>query len=606
MMKNTKTFVLPMMATAVLSGCIATGGGSFEPENVSAANFELAYQKKFGPQYITEANGTPLKTPDATDLSELGWDVSTPYGPHDETLYDQDFSPIAPKIKTIALSSARTALSNALYDWQQFRPDFQTDTPTEMHLENVKITGSDTQAQLGTGTWQYKNWRIQTTAYPLSSDKKTITFYGRSRESGKDIYFKITDYDSTVKAGFLEILDKDTALTLPREQIYQNLFYRIHERTQDMPIEGTATYTGAWEYATITPTSYGDTQVDSGSQVGGSLNPNTATFTVNFKEKNLTGSLSSTNSNSKKFGWDITATINLNGFLGSATKTSESDLPNNASISQTAHVSGAFAGKTASHLAGRLWAEDNTVAAVFAAKQTTQENIKTDGDLFNSYALRFEKDSEQADKTLFHSKDVEKQNFSGDINKFQIDNVLITLDSSKEDICCDSLQFLRFGTENHTSNVPNDSGQFTQNQEGSLLVQGYLTPHSDMPTTGSVSYQGYWTGFGKGDRTVSIRKGEASFSADFASKTVSGSLKNTGGTDAVKFDNLTITDNGFTGNATLSIHDGNSTGSGTAISGSATVTGNFYGTAANEIGGVVSTDDKNFGAVFGGKQVKTQ
>lgn len=103
-----------------------------------------------------------------------------------------------------------------------------------------------------------------------------------------------------------------------------------------------------------------------------------ATFTADFDDKKLTGTLGQSNQKTankdnitQKDNYRIDATISGNRFFGSAIALDKSDEYN--LLTQDAHerLEGGFYGDNAEELAGRFMSDDNSVFGVFAAKQKT-------------------------------------------------------------------------------------------------------------------------------------------------------------------------------------------------------------------------------------------
>ncbi|URL01509.1 transferrin-binding protein-like solute binding protein [Avibacterium sp. 20-126] len=591
-----KKTVLCTLTSLFCISC-ASGGGGFDVENANPPNVVTDNQPS-KPNYVTENNGKKLESPAPEDLSEMGWVATTPWGPgRDGNVMNKEYEDV--KSQKRIITDARTNLNPKDYDVLLFKGDYPLTHDHQARSESIQVIDEN-----GKKVWKRAVKNISQ-FLSIGDKKDTLIFYAKE-DSANYIYLKITEYGD-VKVGFIELIEQDPKTVLPRSQSYNNIFYAIREKTMDMPMKGKATYSGVWEYATYTPQkgSGSGSYYETGKQAGGTLKQNKAVFTVDFSNKTVTGTLDAVDRNDKKIVYDINATITENGFRGNATKNGQTTLfandgNDNPPLPENAKVLGSFAGEKAKQLAGRVWSEDNHFAGVFAAKQNSEEEaVETDGKHLNAQTLPF---TNEENSTTFSENKPQSQNFSGDINKLQIDGILVNLDTTNTDnICCGDFNFLRFGVENHEIKQADNKTE----KRGNLFVQGYVTPISEIPSTGEVKYHGHWYGFGKGQAAnVSRRYQDAEFTANFATRQVSGELKNNGGTSAVKFENLSITENGFNGKANLAVHDGNITGSGAVITGEADVAGHFYGTNANEIGGTVIKEDKTFGAVFGGKQIQ--
>ncbi|MFZ7165107.1 transferrin-binding protein-like solute binding protein [Avibacterium avium] len=594
-----KKTILCTLSSLFCISC-ASGGGGFEVENANPPNV-ITDNQPAKPSYVNENNGKKLESPAPEDLSEMAWVATTPWGAGgggDVFVMNSDYEYV--KTQKRIISDTRTNLNPADYDVLLFKGDYPLTQDHQAHSESIQVIDEN-----GKKVWKRAVKDISQ-VFPIEDKEKgtTLVFYS-TEDRVNYIYLKITEYGDA-KVGFIELIEQDPKTVLPKGQSYNNIFYAIREKTMDMPVKGKVTYNGVWEYATYTPekSSGSGSYHEPGRQAGGTSKQNKAVFTVDFSSKTVSGQLDAIDENNKRIVYDINATITENGFRGNATKNSQTTLfanegNSNPPLPENAKVLGSFAGKKAKQLAGRVWSEDNHFAGVFAAKQNSEEGVETDGKRLNAQTLSF---TNEGDRSTFAENKPQSQNFSGDINTLQIDGILVNLDTTKTDnICCGNFSFLRFGIENHEiKQVDNQT-----DKRGNLFVQGYVTPISEIPSTGEVKYRGHWYGFGKGQATnVSRRYQDAEFTANFATHQVSGELKNNGETPAVKFENLAITDNGFTGKANLAVHDGNTTGSGSVITGEANVVGHFYGTNANEIGGTVIKEDKTFGAVFGGKQIQ--
>ncbi|WP_158081024.1 transferrin-binding protein-like solute binding protein [Moraxella lacunata] len=112
----------------------------------------------------------------------------------------------------------------------------------------------------------------------------------------------------------------------------------------------------------------------------------TSVFTVDFANKTLTGELSRHKSKSEKVKrYDIKADIKDNRFRGSATASNPND-PFFKSNSKS--LEGGFFGANAEELAGKFLADDNSLFAVFGARQHKDGNRAEFGVNFDNKTLK--------------------------------------------------------------------------------------------------------------------------------------------------------------------------------------------------------------------------
>lgn len=146
--------------------------------------------------------------------------------------------------------------------------------------------------------------------------------------------------------------------------------------------------------------------------------------------------------------------------------------------------------------------------------------------------------------------------------------------------CCGKFTDVRFGAINSTGPEENDYIFYNGN------------PTKTMPTAGTANYNGHFIVTGDGSSAFDNEdylKGTAQFSADFANKTLTGSMK----ADALQaIDvNAKIDGNNFSGSANSA-----------SFSGNANVEGKFFGTNAKELGGLFNSNQGNWGGAFGASQ----
>ncbi|MGV6987765.1 Slam-dependent surface lipoprotein [Testudinibacter sp. P80/BLE/0925] len=147
-------------------------------------------------------------------------------------------------------------------------------------------------------------------------------------------------------------------------------------------------------------------------------------------------------------------------------------------------------------------------------------------------------------------------------------------------ICCGTQQNVKIGAH--------DEGE---NGAAYLFYTGNPTSETQIPTRGSIRYQGHSLYLPYNENLdEDYYQGSTNLVANFDSKSLSGELKNDVATIAIAAD---IVGNGFSGQATSS-----------AETASAELQGKFYGTNAQEIGGMASANerDSRWGVVFSGKR----
>ncbi|MEG9482556.1 Slam-dependent surface lipoprotein [Mannheimia sp. HC-2023] len=115
--------------------------------------------------------------------------------------------------------------------------------------------------------------------------------------------------------------------------------------------------------------------------------------------------------------------------------------------------------------------------------------------------------------------------------------------------------------------------------DGYVFAQGDVTPKSNIPTTGSATYNVDGVFVANGQTSTSR---DHKLNVDFANKTINGNVA-----PNVAVTNAKIDGNEFDGKA---VHNGKS----------AELEGHFYGSNASEIGGAYSSSD--FSGAFGGKK----
>lgn len=367
-------------------------------------------------------------------------------------------------------------------------------------------------------------------------------------------------------------------------------------------------------------------------------------FTVNFKEKKLTGGLFSNLQDSHKQAvtktkrYDIKADIHGNRFRGSATAHDKND------ASKTKHpftsdandkLEGGFYGPKGEELAGKFLTDDNKLFGVFGAKQ--EGEAKPTEAILDAYALgTFNKPGTTNPAFTANSKK-ELDNF-GNAKKLVLGSTVIDLvstDATKNEFTEDKPKSAtnkagetlmvndKVSVKTYGKNFEYlKFGELSVGGSHSVFLQGERTATTGdkaVPTTGKAKYLGNWVGYITGKDTgtgtgksFTDAQDIADFDIDFGEKTVKGKLITKDRTDPVFNITGNISGNGWTGKASTTKADAggykidsSSTGKSIVIK-DANVTGGFYGPNANEMGGSFvhtnSGDDGKVSVVFGTKK----
>lgn len=365
-------------------------------------------------------------------------------------------------------------------------------------------------------------------------------------------------------------------------------------------------------------------------------------FTVNFKEKKLTGGLFSNLQDSHKGEvkktkrYDIKADIHGNRFRGSATASNKNDTSKHPFTSNAKDkLEGGFYGPKGEELAGKFLTDDNKLFGVFGAKQESE--AKPTEAILDAYALgTFNKPGTTNPAFTANSKK-ELDNF-GNAKKLVLGSTVIDLvstDATKNEF-----------TEDKPKSATNKAGETLMvNDKVSVKTYGYgrnfeylkfgelsvggshsvflqgertaTTGDKAVPTTGKAKYLGNWVGYITGKDTgtgtgksFTDAQDIADFDIDFENKSVKGKLTTQGRQDPVFSITGQIAGNGWTGTASTTKADAggykidsSSTGKSIVIR-DAKVTGGFYGPNANEMGGSFThnADDSKASVVFGTKR----
>lgn len=361
-------------------------------------------------------------------------------------------------------------------------------------------------------------------------------------------------------------------------------------------------------------------------------------FTVNFKEKKLTGELSSNLQDrhkgdvTKTKRYDIKADIHGNRFRGSATaidKAKDSETKHPFTSDAKNRLEGGFYGPKGEELAGKFLTDDKKLFGVFGAKQETNAD-KTEA-ILDAYALGTFNTEGATTFTPFTKKQLD--NF-GNAKKLVLGSTVIDLVPT--DATKDVNEFTKEKPDSATNKagetlMVNDEvsvktygknfeylkfGELSVGDSHSVFLQGERTATTGdkaVPTKGTAKYLGNWVGYITGTGTgKSFNEAQdvADFDIDFEKKTVNGKLTTQGRKDPVFSITGNIAGNGWTGTASTTKAnaggyniDSNSTNKSIVIK-DAEVTGGFYGPNANEMGGSFThnADDSKASVVFGTKK----
>lgn len=363
-------------------------------------------------------------------------------------------------------------------------------------------------------------------------------------------------------------------------------------------------------------------------------------FTVNFKEKKLTGELFSNLQDSHKQAvtktkrYDIKADIHGNRFRGSATahdKKEESKAKHPFTSDAKDKLEGGFYGPKGEELAGKFLTDDNKLFGVFGAKRESKAKEKTEA-ILDAYALgTFNKPGTTNPAFTANSKK-ELDNF-GNAKKLVLGSTVIDLVSTDATKDVNEFKEKPKSATNKAGEtlMVNDEvsvktygknfeylkfGELSIGGSHSVFLQGERTATTGdkaVPTKGTAKYLGNWVGYITGTGTgKSFNEAQdvADFDIDFEKKTVNGKLTTQGRKDPVFSITGNIAGNGWTGTASTTKAnaggyniDSNSTNKSIVIK-DAEVTGGFYGPNANEMGGSFThnADDSKASVVFGTKK----
>lgn len=395
------------------------------------------------------------------------------------------------------------------------------------------------------------------------------------------------------------------------------------------------TYQAGWWYGASSKDEYNRllTQKDSAPDDHSGEYGHSSEFTVNFKDKKLTGELFSNLQDSHKSEvkktkrYDIKADIHGNRFRGSATASNKDDTSKHPFTSDANDkLEGGFYGPKGEELAGKFLTDDNKLFGVFGAKQ--EGNVEKTEAILDAYALGTFNENDANTFTPFTEKQLD--NF-GNAKKLVLGSTVIDLvstDATKN-------EFTKDKPESATNKagetlMVNDKvsvktygknfeylkfGELSVGGSHSVFLQGERTAEKAVPTTDKAKYLGNWVGYITGaDSSKGFNDAEdvANFDIDFGSKTVNGKLITKGRKDPVFNITGEISGNGWKGTASTAEAnaggykiDSSSTGKSIVIK-DAKVTGGFYGPNATEMGGSFvhknNGDDGKVSVVFGTKK----
>ena len=397
------------------------------------------------------------------------------------------------------------------------------------------------------------------------------------------------------------------------------------------------TYQAGWWYGASSKDEYNRllTQKDSAPDDHSGEYGHSSEFTVNFKDKKLTGELFSNLQDSHKSKvtktkrYDIKADIHGNRFRGSATASNKDDTSKHPFTSDANDkLEGGFYGPKGEELAGKFLTDDKKLFGVFGAKQ--EGNVEKTEAILDAYALGTFNENDATTFTPFTEKQLD--NFGNakklvlgstvidlvptgaakDVNEFTKDKPESTTNKAGETLMVNdkvivktygkNFEYLKFG-------------ELSVGGSHSVFLQGERTAEKAVPATDKAKYLGNWVGYITGkdsSKGFNDAKDVADFDIDFASKTVKGKLITKDRTEPVFSITGKIAGNGWTGTASTAEAnaggykiDSSSTGKSIVIK-DAKVTGGFYGPNATEMGGSFvhknNGDDGKVSVVFGTKK----
>lgn len=445
------------------------------------------------------------------------------------------------------------------------------------------------------------------------------------------------------------------------------VFYNGTTTAKELPTQDTVKYKGHWDFMTDVVANkrnrfsevketyqagwwYGASSKDEYNRLLTQANAapdnyqgeygHSSEFTVNFKDKKLTGELFSNLQDSHKSEvkktkrYDIKADIHGNRFRGSATasdKAEDNKTKHPFTSDANNRLEGGFYGPKGEELAGKFLTDDNKLFGVFGAKQ--EGEAKATEAILDAYALGTFNTNDATTFTPFTKKQLD--NF-GNAKKLVLGSTVIDLVPT--DATKDVNEFTKDKPDSATNKagetlMVNDKvsvktygknfeylkfGELSVGTSNSVFLQGERTATTGekaVPTTGKAKYLGNWVGYITGadsSKGFNDAKDVADFDIDFEKKSVNGKLITKDRKDPVFSITGQISGNGWTGKASTAEAnaggykvDSSSTGKSIVIK-DAEVTGGFYGPNATEMGGSFvhknSGDDGKVSVVFGTKK----
>lgn len=406
------------------------------------------------------------------------------------------------------------------------------------------------------------------------------------------------------------------------------------KRNRFSEVKETSTPTAGWWYGASSKDEYNRllTKEDSAPDNYSGEYGHSSEFTVNFKDKKLTGELFSNLQDSRKGNvtktkrYDINASIHGNRFRGSATaidKAKDSETKHPFTSDAKDSLEGGFYGPKGEELAGKFLTNDNKLFGVFGAKQESE--AKETEAILDAYALGTFNTNDATTFTPFTKKQLD--NF-GNAKKLVLGSTVIDL------VPTGATKDVNEFTKNKPDSATNKAGEtlmvndkvivktYGKNFEylkfgelsvgtsNSVFLQGERTATTGdkaVPTKGTAKYLGNWVGYITGkDSSKSFNEAQdvADFDIDFEKKTVNGKLTTKDRTDPVFNIKGEIAGNGWTGKASTAeanaggynIDSSSSTNKSIVIK-DAEVTGGFYGPNATEMGGSFTHNSGNDGKV---------
>lgn len=476
-----------------------------------------------------------------------------------------------------------------------------------------------------------------------ADDKKNLTDEVSTHFANGNLFTKRDEFKFVRSGYFLQDSGKTIFRPIFTDGNYGYIFYQGTNPSTALPTQNAnLTYKGYWDFTTNAVnvpertgragkqsgyTSYDavsneDVNVTQKEHQGKPAGVGySSEFTVNFNDKTVKGDLKrngyinrDTVEQEVDTLYSVDAKIHGNRFRGSATakKTDELYFKSNAS-----QLEGGFYGDNAEEMAGKFLADDNSLFAVFSARQQAQ-----DGKLADT-ATAFDARQIQVDSKTATLKEQQLDSF-GNATQLVVNGKVFSLlptaganatDPLKYSVgdkelnispCCNNLDYVKFGTH------------WFANESLYYFLTGERTPVAKIEAqTGNVQYKGHWdaTAFTANGQhqwnpsTGGTDKNRAELTFNFNDKSFVGSLYAQDATSPALNLSGTIDKNGFTGSAktgTAGINtDPKSTGSPPILHLDAKVDGAFYGPNAQEVGGTFFSNqegkDKIAGA-FGAKR----